>query len=54
MAWLGRANEIVVGDIERLPKIKELASDAIDKLLRSHPCRFGIIFDLLAVFVQTG
>jgi hypothetical protein len=54
VARLGRADEVIVRDAKDFPKIEEFHGDVIDELLRSDPGGFGVVFDFLAMFVQTG
>ena len=54
VAWVGGADEVVVGDVEVLPGLGELRRDAVGELLRRHAGGFGGLLDLEAVLVGAG
>ena len=54
VALLGGADEVVVGDVERLPRIAEAAADLVDERLRLPAGFGGGVVDLLAVLVGAG
>src|SRR5690606_38098479 len=43
VAWLARADEVVVADEQPLPGVTELFGDAVDPLLRSDARRLGAL-----------
>jgi hypothetical protein len=51
---LGRADEIVVGDVEHPPRVDELRRDGVHPRLRVRPVLDGSLSDLLPVLVETG
>ncbi len=51
---LGRANEVVVADIEPFPRLHEAGGGAVGPLQRRGVMRFGRFDDLRPVFVRAG
>ena len=51
---LGRADEVVVGDLEVLPRLGELRGDRVGERLRLEPGRLGGPLDVEAVLVGAG
>ena len=51
VAFLGRADKVIVGDIQPLPQGLEARDDLVDVLLRRHAFLGGLTLDFLAVFV---
>ncbi len=54
VARLGRADEVVVGDVERLPGRGETGGDAVGELLRRLARRGRRLLDLEPVLVRAG
>ena len=54
MPVFGRADEVVVANVESFPGVGEQRSDRVGKGLWSHSCRVGGLLDLEAVFVGSG
>ena len=52
--WLGRADEVVVGDLQVLPRLGELRGDRVGERLRLESGRLGGPLDLEAVLVGAG
>ena len=56
MVIVGRADEAVIADVHKLPKVFDAFfafNDVINELLRGNACFCGFVFDLLTVFVRT-
>jgi len=51
---LGGADEVVVGDVERLPEILEVAHRPVGKFARREPLGCGALLNLLSVLVGPG
>ena len=51
VALLGRADEVIVADIEAFPEILEACDDLVDVLDRRDACLFCLLLDFLAVLV---
>jgi hypothetical protein len=54
VARFGGADEVVVGDVEPLPRRGELRGDLVGELLRGHAGGLGDLLDLEAVLVGAG
>ena len=53
MAWLGRANEIIIGDVERFPDwLPRIFNEAIAPILWGNAILLGGVEHLLAVFIS--
>jgi hypothetical protein len=51
VAWLGRTDEVVVGNAHGFPKAGEFDGNLIDEFLRGNAFGFGVFLDLFAVLV---
>ena len=54
MAWFRGADEVVVGDLEVLPRLCELRGDAVGERLRVESGGIGGLLDLQPVLVGAG
>ena len=54
MARFGRADEVVVGDVQPVPGVSELGCDRIGERLRIEPGGIGGLLDFLTMFVRSG
>ena len=54
VALLGRADEVVVADVEQLPDVEELRRDGVHPVLGRRAVLLGRLGDLLAVLVESG
>ena len=54
MAFLGGADEVVIGDLHGRPQILDACDDFVDILLRRDAGLFRLLLDLLAVLIGAG